>query len=457
MRLLSMFLLLTFFGLGHCQPNCSYQNLFSSLNLSSNSVTVRPTSDWRVPTTVLLDVTLYSVVNLDMNLQSLTSYVWFYMSWNNSFLSWTPEENCGITKMLVPADSSWKPDIYIYELTETDDKSPVIPFYKIHSSGKVSVSKPLRIISTCNLDISRFPFDTQYCLLSFGSYVYSEVDVLMLPRYNSSVTNTNSQAVFASKGDWTLKDVSVFTTTLEFSAGSFSIVRYQISIKRTPLIYIINLIVPAFFMVLVDVFSMFIKCYTERLSFKITVVLGFSVLLLILNDMMPNSDNTPIFGIFCCVVMAMMIFSILGCVLANTLLELSYKYTHVPPWMKTLCLCCLANILCVKPKGTKKDLVTVIYSNKDSEEIDKKPSTEQQSMKRKDFHNQSKVSMEVKLLKRILVEITKITDELLSTNKTDHMESEWYTAALIVDRLIFIIYIIIIVTIFLIVIILWSQ
>lgn len=69
-----------------------------------------------------------------------------------------------------------------------------------------------------------------------------------------------------------------------------------------PILYVINLIVPAGFLVLVDVASMFIPMEGgERLGFKITVVLGFSVLLLILNDLLPNSEVTPILGESCTV------------------------------------------------------------------------------------------------------------------------------------------------------------
>ncbi|CAH2324605.1 5-hydroxytryptamine receptor 3A-like [Pelobates cultripes] len=112
-------------------------------------------------------------------------------------------------------------------------------------------------------------------------------------------------------------------------------------------------------MVLMDVSSMFMQSYETRFSFKIILVLGFSVLLLILNAMLPNSDSPPILGIFCCACMALMIFSIAGCVLTSYMMELSSKQSRIPRWVKTCLLNNLAHVLCVKVKDVK-DLEMIV-------------------------------------------------------------------------------------------------
>ncbi|PIO39422.1 hypothetical protein AB205_0186010, partial [Aquarana catesbeiana] len=117
----------------------------------------------------------------------------------------------------------------------------------------------------------------------------------MSPKSNSSEVYKGSKDVFVNKGDWILLDVTVKSNLLYVNGANFSTVLYEITLKRVPVVHIITLILPACFMVLLDIVSMFIHIESgERLEFKITLVLGFSVLLLILNDMLPKSKTAPV-------------------------------------------------------------------------------------------------------------------------------------------------------------------
>ncbi|XP_072278841.1 5-hydroxytryptamine receptor 3C-like [Pyxicephalus adspersus] len=184
----------------------------------------------------------------------------------------------------------------IIVMTESDSKAPLILYYSLETDGTIANSMPFRIVSTCNLDLYRFPFDIQTCSMTFRSYLYTVKELVMLAMADSSKVLKNSREVFVSKGDWDLLDITVRNDTYGFLDDAYSVVVYEITIKRAPVIYIINLIVPAVFLVILDICSMFIQAYEERLVFKINVVLGFSVLLLILNNMLPTSDSLPMLG-----------------------------------------------------------------------------------------------------------------------------------------------------------------
>lgn len=36
--------------------------------------------------------------------------------WKNEFLSWNPNDYCGIEDVLIPNNNFWLPDLYIYEM-----------------------------------------------------------------------------------------------------------------------------------------------------------------------------------------------------------------------------------------------------------------------------------------------------------------------------------------------------
>ncbi|OCT84395.1 hypothetical protein XELAEV_18022548mg [Xenopus laevis] len=346
-------------------------------------------------------------------------------------------------------------------ITEVDDKSPMIPYCTIQYDGKITLSKPLRIISSCNVNIYKFPFDTQTCYLTVGSYIYTVKDVVMHPKFNSSDVNANSLIAFAGKGDWTLLNVDVIEHDLIYG-DVYSKVSYMITIKRAPVVYVINIIIPACFMVLLDIASMFIPVGSgERLGFKITLILGFSVLLLILNGMVPSSDSPPILGIFCVVCLSVMVFSIIGSILTNYMMALSDTRPNVPNWVKTWILKCLSRVLLFKLYKDEKDLVvsidTVIsLSDPNVMNTDNQPDMELQK-KTEDSDKEIKVTLEVSFLKRLLSAVLKIHKDLnLSKNKQD-AKSEWYLAALVVDRLILICHLIIVIIIFSILIIVWAT
>lgn len=53
-----------------------------------------------------------------------------------------------------------------------EDKSPKTPFVYLYNTGHVFDDKPIRVVSSCRLEIYTFPFDVQNCSLTFGPYIH---------------------------------------------------------------------------------------------------------------------------------------------------------------------------------------------------------------------------------------------------------------------------------------------
>ncbi|XP_069594517.1 5-hydroxytryptamine receptor 3A-like [Ranitomeya imitator] len=277
-------LLASFLGLCYSQ-DCSYNNLVQFLKLDSQSKDVRPVLKWKDITNVTITMYLYTIVKLDNHMQLLTSYVWFAMTWKNEFINWDPEAFCNIEFFFYSSDNLWTPDNYILEMTEADSKNPVTPFYQISYDGFISAAKPIRIVSSCNLNIFYYPFDTQTCNITFGPYISDDVN--FISEVNSSYLYEQTQKVFFSIGEWNLINLNVS------DIGNRA--QYQITIKRNSSVQVIAFIVPICFLVILDIIGMFIHLRdTERLMFKITVVLGFAFLLVVLNQILSTSESPPL-------------------------------------------------------------------------------------------------------------------------------------------------------------------
>lgn len=70
--------------------------------------------------------------------------------------------------------------------------------------------------------------------------------------------------------------------------------------KRRPILYIVNFLLPVLFFLCLDLSSFLISDRGgEKLSFKVTVLLAVTVLQLILNEILPSSTNwIPLIGGF---------------------------------------------------------------------------------------------------------------------------------------------------------------
>ncbi|XP_018420372.1 PREDICTED: 5-hydroxytryptamine receptor 3A-like [Nanorana parkeri] len=394
---------------------------------------IRPVTDWREPTLVSVDMTFRGILEMDEKLQILTTLMDFEMVWNNQLLSWEPDEFCGINRILIPEGSVWVPDVTIAEMTE-DDSLDVL-YMQLYCNGTIRRMKTLRVVTTCPLDLYKFPFDKQKCNLSFGMSTNPVTDVQLIPISNAEKVTRISIEAF-SQSEWNLQNITIMHLNASKYGEEWSKVIYQVSLRRAPILYVINLIIPACLLVLVDASSMFIPMEGgERLGFKITVVLGFSVLLLILNDFLPNTDNPPILGVFCMVCLLIMIISIIDSIFISYMLHLSTMKPEVPQLIKLWVLKRLAYVLRIK---IKEDFDSPVVGDNNKAVDGDLALTEPETETNKYLSKNAKDSKEIKLLKRLLLELLMVRKHLIVSKKGEEAKSEWNLVAFVLDRFILI-------------------
>lgn len=79
---------------------------------------------------------------------------------------------------------------------------------------------------------------------------------------------------------------------------AFSVSVLQVVIRRRPLFYTVSLLLPSIFLMVMDVVGFYLPPHSgERVSFKITLLLGYSVFLIIVSDTLPaTAVGTPLIG-----------------------------------------------------------------------------------------------------------------------------------------------------------------
>ncbi|XP_035130510.3 5-hydroxytryptamine receptor 3C [Callithrix jacchus] len=298
----------------------------------------RPVTNYSIPTRVNISFTLSAILEVDAHLQLLTSFLWTDLVWDNPFITWNPEECIGINKLTVSAENLWLPDIFIVESMDVDQTPSGLTAY-VSSEGRIKYDKPMRVTSICNLDIFYFPFDQQNCTFTFSSFLYT-VDSMLLGMDKEvwEITDT-SRNIIRTQGEWELLGINKATPTMSVGSNLYDQIMFYVAIRRRPSLYIINLLVPSSFLIAIDALSFYLPAESEsRAPFKITLLLGYNVFLLMMNDLLPAS-GTPLISVYFALCLSLMVVSLLETVFITYLLHVAT--TQPPPmprWLHSLLL-----------------------------------------------------------------------------------------------------------------------
>ncbi|XP_028264589.1 5-hydroxytryptamine receptor 3A-like, partial [Parambassis ranga] len=325
MMLLGVFILLFLSDGASSENTCSYQDVLNHLNLTKSNklfLMSRPVKHYKEPTMVSLEVLPYAILDMVEKDQRFITSIWTSMSWQNDFISWDPQQFCGIDNVSIPADTLWKPDLTIEEITEKDKSSPS-PYLTINNKGRVEVQNDQVVVSSCRMQIDKFPFDIQKCNLSFRSIIYSIKDIRLEAIDNSSEATVWARSMMRTQYEWDFIEIKVNQTIQEDQ----DMIIYTIIIKRKSTLYIANFLLPIIFFLFLDLSSFLISDRGgEKLSFKVTVLLAVTVMQLILNEILPaSSDNIPLIAVYCIGIFGLMMLSLLQTILMMHLLARDSK------------------------------------------------------------------------------------------------------------------------------------
>ncbi|KTF76724.1 hypothetical protein cypCar_00025475, partial [Cyprinus carpio] len=274
--------------------NCSEPTTKSLLNAMREEVIsysdTRPVISLSTPTNVTVDFTLYGILGVNEKAQVLETYLWMRTMWQIEGLSWDPAE-CGTKKISLPREKIWVPDIVINEFMD-ENRAPETYYVYVTSTGLVLDGWPSHVISSCKLDIYTFPFDFQNCSYTFNSYKHSRDDVQLFLLMPVEKIFKKSLEAMTTKGEWELIDMRAEKPVQPFQEEGWDTLIVYIVLRRRATLYVANLLIPSSFLLSLDLFSFLLPPQSmDRASFKMTLILGYTVFLLLMNDLLPVTGN----------------------------------------------------------------------------------------------------------------------------------------------------------------------
>uniref|UniRef100_A0A8C0C605 Acetylcholine receptor subunit delta n=1 Tax=Balaenoptera musculus TaxID=9771 RepID=A0A8C0C605_BALMU len=260
-------------------------------------------------------------VTLALTLSNLIS-----LGWTDSRLKWDAKDFGNISVLRLPSDMVWLPEIV---LENNNDGSFQISYscnVLIYPSGNVYWLPPAIFRSSCPISVTYFPFDWQNCSLKFSSLKYTAKEVTLSlkqdeegGRYYPVEWIIIDPEGFTENGEWEIVHrparINV-DPSASLDSPSRQDVTFYLIIRRKPLFYVINILVPCVlisFMINL-VFYLPADC-GEKTSMAISVLLAQSVFLLLISKRLPaTSMAIPLIGKFLLFGMVLVTMVVVICV-----------------------------------------------------------------------------------------------------------------------------------------------
>ncbi|CAL8272254.1 unnamed protein product [Arctogadus glacialis] len=407
---------------------------------------IRPVNNMVNFTEVLLSFTLYGILGVDEKAQLLNTYIWLDIGWKNEFISWDPEQ-CGTDQISLPRSKFWIPDIVINEFM-AKNTAPAVPFVHVHSDGWIYDFSPVRVVSSCNLNIYTFPFDVQNCTFTFGSYMHTSKDIRVDLNIPIKEILKNSMEVMTTVGEWQLIDIIAYKEShdAEPPYGSDELV-FHIGLRRKSTLYVVNLIIPSCFLITVDLFSFLLPPQSvDRSAFKMTLILGYTVFLLLMNDLLPVTGNTiPLINVFFSLCLALMVASLLETILITNLHSSSSRLAPVPRWVRVVFLQTLGCCVGLPSKPPKEH------------STDPNDAVEEGAVYMNPPGGKHLVDTTLDALRKLGRDLQAIRRQVDRQQRGNHNSEEWLQVAGVIDRFLFWLYAVFIIVSFVVMICIWAS
>ncbi|XP_076443988.1 neuronal acetylcholine receptor subunit alpha-10-like [Babylonia areolata] len=298
---------------------------------------VRPVYNSNDSVPVTLGFTLVQIMDMDEKNQVLTLNAWLEILWKDPRFLWDPSQYNDLQVFRVPSKYIWLPDIVLYNNADDYTNGFMPCNAMLEASGAVSWSPPVKLRSSCQVDITFFPFDWQTCSLKFGSWSYDKAQVDLLNK-----TSIVDVSIYITNGEWTLHEYRIIRNEVVYpiSDAVYPDVTIVLVIQRRILYYVLNILFPCFWLNILSVLTFCLPVDAgEKMTLSITVLLSYSVfMLLVAESLPPTSDAVPLIVIYLTMSMSMSSLSVIVTVLVEKLHFCVPDQKPLPKWAKILIL-----------------------------------------------------------------------------------------------------------------------
>uniref|UniRef100_A0A8B9K4U4 Gamma-aminobutyric acid receptor subunit rho-1 n=1 Tax=Astyanax mexicanus TaxID=7994 RepID=A0A8B9K4U4_ASTMX len=259
------------------------------LRIDDHDFTMRPAFGGP-PIPVGVDVqveSLDTISEVDMDF-TMTLYLRHY--WKDERLSFPSTNNQSMTFDSRLVKKIWVPDMFFVHSKRSfiHDTTTDNVMLRVYPDGNVLYSLRVTVTAMCNMDLSRFPLDTQTCSLEIESYAYTDDDLMLYWKKGNESLNTDDRI---SLSQFLIQKFHT-TTKLAFysSTGWYNRLYIHFTLRRHIFFFLLQTYFPATMMVMLSWVSFWIdrRAVPARVPLGITTVLTMSTIITGVNASMPR-------------------------------------------------------------------------------------------------------------------------------------------------------------------------
>ncbi|KAG5266025.1 hypothetical protein AALO_G00248990 [Alosa alosa] len=259
------------------------------LRIDDHDFTMRPAFGGP-PIPVGVDVqveSLDTISEVDMDF-TMTLYIRHY--WKDERLSFPSTNNQSLTFDSRLVKKIWVPDMFFVHSKRSfiHDTTTDNVMLRVYPDGNVLYSLRVTVTAMCNMDLSRFPLDTQTCSLEIESYAYTDDDLMLYWKKGNDSLNTDDRI---SLSQFLIQKFHT-TTKLAFysSTGWYNRLYIHFTLRRHIFFFLLQTYFPATLMVMLSWVSFWIdrRAVPARVPLGITTVLTMSTIITGVNASMPR-------------------------------------------------------------------------------------------------------------------------------------------------------------------------
>lgn len=211
-------------------------------------------------------------------------------------------------------------------------------------NGSINWLPPAIYKSACKIEVKHFPFDQQNCTLKFRSWTYDHTEIDLILK-----TEVASMDDFTPSGEWDILALPGRRTVNPLDP-TYVDLTYDFIIKRKPLFYTINLIIPCILITSLAILVFYLPSDCgEKMTLCISVLLALTVFLLLISKIVPpTSLDVPLIGKYLMFTMVLVTFSIITSVCVLNVHHRSPSTHTMPAWVKMIFLVKLPTLLFMK-------------------------------------------------------------------------------------------------------------
>lgn len=263
---------------------------------------------------------------------TVTVHSWVQLQWMDEKLKWNSSDYGGLENLHIADHEIWQPDLFLYNsATATAINHYGNTHCIVNYGGSVLWVPPTQFTVLCEFNLRYWPFDTQHCALTFGSWTYNGYQI-DLQFYNNR-SDADKSLLFNST-EWQIRDTHAERNLKYYPCCEepYPDISVHLTLERVSPSYKAIIIAPAFVIIAMTLAGFWLPPQAgEKIILNGITALIITLYLLHFNQKIPaSSTHTPLIVFFFSSSLYVVCFSIIGSVVVIWMSRT--KHTNSLPW-----------------------------------------------------------------------------------------------------------------------------